>query len=147
MKLSTKGRYGLTLMIDLAMNFGEGPVSLKNIAERHDLSDHYLEQLIAPLRNAGLVRSIRGAYGGYVLSKEPKDITAGDVIRVLEGPIGPVECIAESNASSCDKFNTCVKKDLWTRLRDSMIEVLDSTTLADLAKENEGKQDCFMFYI
>lgn len=147
MKLSTKGRYGLTLMIDLAINFGAGPVSLKNIAERHDLSDHYLEQLIAPLRNAGLVRSIRGAYGGYVLSKEPEQISAGDIIRVLEGPIGPVECIAETNASQCDKYNTCVKKDLWMRLRDSMIEVLDSTTLADLAKDNEGKHDCYMFYI
>ncbi len=148
MKLSTKGRYGLTLMIDLAMNYGEGgPVSLKNIAERHDLSDHYLEQLIAPLRNAGLVRSIRGAYGGYVLSKSPNLITAGDVIRVLEGPIGPVECIAENTTANCDKYDTCVKKDLWMRLRDAMVEVLDSATLEDLAKENEGKQDCYMFYI
>ncbi|OEH84588.1 Rrf2 family transcriptional regulator [Desulfuribacillus stibiiarsenatis] len=147
MKLSTKGRYGLTLMIDLAINYGEGPVSLKTIAERHDLSDHYLEQLIAPLRNAGLVRSVRGAYGGYVLTKEPTNITAGDVIRVLEGPIGPVECVAETNAASCDKFDTCVKKNLWTRLRDSIAEVLDSTTLADLAEENAGKQDCYMFYI
>ena len=147
MKLSTKGRYGLTLMIDLAINYGAGPVSLKNIAERHDLSDHYLEQLIAPLRNAGLVRSIRGAYGGYVLAKDPDEITSADVIRVLEGPIGPVECIAETNAALCDKYDTCIKKDLWIRLRDSMIDVLEATTIADLAKENEGKQDCYMFYI
>ena len=87
MKISTKGRYGLTIMIELAKNHGEGPISLKSIAQRHDLSEHYLEQLVAPLRNAGLVKSIRGAYGGYILGNEPSHITAGDIIRVLEGPI------------------------------------------------------------
>lgn len=148
MKLSTKGRYGLTLMIDLAIHHdGGAPLSLKNIAERHNLSDHYLEQLIAPLRNSGLVRSVRGAYGGYVLVRDPSEVTAGDVIRVLEGPIGPVECISETNAAHCDKYNYCVKKDLWIRLRDAMIEVLDSMTLADLAKEDQGKQGCYMYYI
>ena len=95
MKISTKGRYGLTIMIELAKKYGEGPVSLKSIAQANDLSEHYLEQLIAPLRNAGLVRSIRGAYGGYVLADEPGNITSGDVIRVLEGPITPVEGIED----------------------------------------------------
>src|SRR5690606_5119658 len=84
LKISTKGQYGLTIMMELARNFGQGPVSLRKIAELHDLSEHYLEQLISPLRNAGLVKSIRGAYGGYVLAKEPAEITAGDVIRILE---------------------------------------------------------------
>lgn len=86
MKISTKGRYGLTMMMELANHYGEGPLSLKSIADKHKLSEHYLEQLIAPLRNSGLVKSIRGAYGGYILSKAPKEITAGDIIRVLEGP-------------------------------------------------------------
>ena len=87
MKISTKGRYGLTIMMDLAKRFGQGPVPLKSVAERHGLSEHYLEQLIAPLRNAGLVRSVRGAYGGYKLAKDPEEITAGDIIRVLEAPL------------------------------------------------------------
>src|SRR5690625_7937979 len=95
MKISTKGRYGLTIMIELARKFGEGPTSLKSIAKDNDLSEHYLEQLAAPLRNAGLIKSIRGAYGGYILAREPKEITAGDIIRVLEGPITPVEGIED----------------------------------------------------
>ncbi|MCF6093985.1 Rrf2 family transcriptional regulator [Microaerobacter geothermalis] len=137
MKVSTKGRYGLTLMIDLASHFGEGPISLKSIAQRNDLSEHYLEQLIAPLRNAGLVKSMRGAYGGYILSRPPEEITAGDVIRVLEGPISPVEFIDEEEPA---------KRELWIRIRDSITEVLDSTTLADLASHGD-KGDNYMFYI
>lgn len=97
MKISTKGRYGLTIMIELAKRHGEGPISLKSIAQTNDLSEHYLEQLIAPLRNAGLVRSIRGAYGGYVLGKDPSTITAGDIIRVLEGPISRLKGLRTKN--------------------------------------------------
>lgn len=139
MKISTKGRYGLTIMMELANRFGEGPTSLKSIAEKHQLSEHYLEQLVAPLRNAGLVKSIRGAYGGYILSKSPEQITAGEVIRVLEGPISPVDFTEEDDPA---------KRDLWIRIRDSIAEVLDSTTLADLiAFKDEGKQDNYMFYI
>ncbi|RAP77957.1 cysteine metabolism transcriptional regulator CymR [Paenibacillus montanisoli] len=139
MKISTKGRYGLTIMMELAAKFGEGPTSLKSIAERNHLSEHYLEQLIAPLRNAGLVKSIRGAYGGYILSKEPQDITSGDVIRVLEGPISPVDFTEEDDPA---------KRDLWLRIRDSIAEVLDSTTLADLVSfKEEEPQDSYMFYI
>ena len=126
-------------MMELANRFGEGPTSLKSIAEKHQLSEHYLEQLVAPLRNAGLVKSIRGAYGGYILSKSPEQITAGEVIRVLEGPISPVDFTEEDDPA---------KRDLWIRIRDSIAEVLDSTTLADLiAFKDEGKQDNYMFYI
>jgi Rrf2 family cysteine metabolism transcriptional repressor len=139
LKISTKGRYGLTIMMELAAKFGEGPTSLKSIAEKHGLSEHYLEQLVAPLRNAGLVKSVRGAYGGYILSKEPGAITAGDVIRVLEGPISPVDFTEEDDPA---------KRDLWIRIRDSIAEVLDSTTLASLnAFQDEGKRDNYMFYI
>src|SRR5690554_3787753 len=95
MKISTKGRYGLTIMIDLAKNKEQTPISLKSIAKNHDLSEHYLEQLVPALRNAGLVRSIRGAYGGYLLAKPADQITAGDIIRTLEGPITPVEGIED----------------------------------------------------
>jgi len=139
LKISTKGRYGLTIMMELAAKFGEGPTSLKSIAERNQLSEHYLEQLVAPLRNAGLVKSIRGAYGGYVLSKDPETITSGDIIRILEGPISPVDFTEEDDPA---------KRQLWLRIRDSIAEVLDSTTLADLINfEDEGKPDSYMFYI
>lgn len=140
MKISTKGRYGLTIMMELAVNFGEGPTSLKSIAEKHQLSEHYLEQLVAPLRNAGYVKSIRGAYGGYILSKAPQEITAGDIIRVLEGPISPVDFTEEDDPA---------KRDLWIRIRDSIASVLDSTTLASLISfEGDGSPDAgYMFYI
>jgi len=126
-------------MMELSTKFGEGPTSLKSIAERNGLSEHYLEQLIAPLRNTGLVKSVRGAYGGYILSREPETITAGDVIRILEGPISPVDFTEEDDPA---------KRDLWLRIRDSIAQVLDSTTLADLISfKDEGKPDSYMFYI
>src|SRR5690606_3874308 len=108
-------RYGLTIMMELTVRFGEGPTSLKSIAEKHELSEHYLEQLIAPLRNAGLVKSIRGAYGGYVLAREPETVTAGEIIRLLEGPISPVDFTEEDDPA---------KRDLWIRIRDAIASVL-----------------------
>lgn len=139
MKISTKGRYGLTIMMELAAKVGEGPTSLKSIAEKNQLSEHYLEQLIAPLRNAGLVKSIRGAYGGYILSREAKEITAGDIIRVLEGPISPVDFEEEDDPA---------KRNLWLRIRDSIADVLDSSTLEDLITyEDQDSKQNYMFYI
>ncbi|ADC50417.1 MULTISPECIES: cysteine metabolism transcriptional regulator CymR [Alkalihalophilus] len=139
MKISTKGRYGLTIMMALAKKSGEGPVSLKSIAKEYKLSEHYLEQLIAPLRNAMLVKSVRGAYGGYMLAKDANEITAGDIIRVLEGPISPVEVMDDEEPA---------KRDLWIKIRDAVKDVLDNTTLDDLAKfEDKGKQEYYMFYI
>jgi Rrf2 family transcriptional regulator, cysteine metabolism repressor len=139
MKISTKGRYGLTIMIELAKKFGEGPISLKTIAQANNLSEHYLEQLIAPLRNAGLVKSVRGAYGGYILGDDPTKITSGDVIRVLEGPITPVEGIEDEEPA---------KRELWIRIRDAIKDVLDNTTLEDLASHsNDSESDGYMFYI
>ncbi|MDZ5712317.1 cysteine metabolism transcriptional regulator CymR [Jeotgalibacillus haloalkalitolerans] len=139
MKVSTKGRYGLTIMIELAKNYGEGPISLKSIATTHNLSEHYLEQLIAPLRNSGFVKSVRGAYGGYILADEPSKITAGDIIRTLEGPISPVEGL-ENEAPP--------QRELWIRIRDAVRNVLDHTTIEDLANHTEeGESDAYMFYI
>ncbi|GEK58805.1 HTH-type transcriptional regulator CymR [Marinococcus halophilus] len=139
LKISTKGRYGLTIMMALARKHGSGPTSLKSIARDHNLSEHYLEQLIAPLRNASLVKSVRGAYGGYMLSKEPADITAGDIIRVLEGPISPVEVLDDEEPA---------KRDLWLKIRDAVKDVLDSTTLDYLAEyQGDEEQENYMFYI
>jgi Rrf2 family cysteine metabolism transcriptional repressor len=126
-------------MIELAKKHGEGPTSLKSIAQNNNLSEHYLEQLVSPLRNARLVKSIRGAYGGYVLAHEPNEITAGDIIRVLEGPISPVEVIENEEPA---------KRELWIRIRDAVKDVLDNTTLEDLASyTDDGNQDAYMFYI
>ncbi|MFD2759514.1 cysteine metabolism transcriptional regulator CymR [Lentibacillus juripiscarius] len=139
MKISTKGRYGLTIMLELARKYGDGPLSLKAIAREKELSEHYLEQLASPLRNAGLIKSIRGAYGGYVLAKDPRDIKAGDIIRVLEGPISPVEGMEDEEPA---------KQALWIRIRDAVKDVLDTTTLEDLRRhENDVYQDAYMFYI
>mgnify|MGYP001369119638 CR=1 FL=1 len=139
MKISTKGRYGLTIMIALAKNDGKGPTSLKSIAKEHNLSEHYLEQLVSPLRNAGLVKSIRGAYGGYILAKKANEITAGDVIRVLEGPISPVEFLEDEEPA---------KRDLWIKIRDAVKNVLDNTTIDDLANyQGDTNQEPYMFYI
>lgn len=140
MKISTKGRYGLTIMIELAKKYGEGPISLKSIAHTNGLSEHYLEQLVAPLRNAGLVKSVRGAYGGYILGNPPSEISAGDIIRVLEGPISPVEGIEDEEPA---------KRELWIRIRDAVKDVLDNTTIEDLANHSDdlGESDAYMFYI
>jgi Rrf2 family cysteine metabolism transcriptional repressor len=140
MKISTKGRYGLTIMMELARRVGDGPTSLKTIAEKHSLSEHYLEQLVSPLRNAKLVKSVRGAYGGYSLMEAPDKLTAGRIIRVLEGPISPVDFDTEDDPA---------KRDLWLRIRDSIAAVLDSTTLEDLIRfeGSESNLDDYMFYI
>ncbi|MFC4618111.1 cysteine metabolism transcriptional regulator CymR [Camelliibacillus cellulosilyticus] len=140
MKISTKGRYGITIMMALGRHFGKGPLSLKTIADQHQLSEHYLEQLIAPLRNFGLVKSIRGAYGGYVLAQEPKAITVAEIIRVLEGPIQPVEVMEDDDPA---------KRELWRKIRDAVKDVLDHTTVYDLItfENDKNVQDPLMFYI
>lgn len=138
MRLTTKGHYGLKAMFDLAMHYGSDPIPLKVVAERQGISEHYLEQLIAALRKAGLVKSIRGAQGGYILAKLPSEIKVGDVIRVLEGPIAPLECVSEQEQPiTCEKVNFCISRDIWARVRDSIAEVLDSITLEDMCHDAE----------
>lgn len=136
MKISTKGRYGLMLLVDLAMNESQSPVSLKSIADRQSLSEHYLEQLIAPLRNAGFVRSIRGAYGGYVLAKPRKELTVADIILTLEGPL----CIVDEDIDDG-------LAEFWEELRQSIMAVLESKTLQDLVDLKNRHGDSFMYYI
>lgn len=146
MKLSTKGRYGVTAMYDLAMNCQAGPVSLKSIAVRQGISENYLEKLMSQMRNAGLVTSVRGAQGGYVLARDSSMITVGDIIRVMEGPIAPVDCLlsAQQNNAYCDKAGSCVTRNIWERVAVSISNVLDSITLADLCSGQPLPKTCEM---
>ncbi len=136
MKLSTKGRYGLRAMLDLALSEQTGPIASHTIAQRQDISERYLEQLLIPLKQAGLVKSIRGSQGGYVLGRAPKDISVGDIIRVLEGPLAPVDCVNELNPEECKRADLCVTRLIWTKVRDSIAVILDSYTLEDLVNES-----------
>lgn len=122
-------------MFDLALYYGETPVPLKAVAGRQNLSEHYLEQLIAMLRRAGLVRGVRGAQGGYILARRPDEITVGDVIRALEGPIAPVYCVNEEEPRNCDEADYCITRTVWARVRDSIAEVMDSISLADMCRD------------
>ena len=141
MKLSTKGRYGLRAILDIALNQNTGPVTIYSIAQRQEISDRYLEQLLTSLRKNGLIKSIRGFQGGYILNKEPQDITVGDVIRALEGPIAPVECVDDNRQGLCSRMELCVTRKVWEDLRKTMNEVLDSYTLEDLVRESQKPKE------
>ncbi len=129
MKLSTKGRYGVKAMVDLAIHYGEEPVPISSISKRQNISENYLEQLFAVLRKSKLIKSIRGAQGGYVLNRPPKDITVAEIMYVLEGPIEISDCLEEG---SCSNIQNCATRLLWERIKNSMDEVLQSTTLEDM---------------
>ncbi|MGB9679488.1 MAG: RrF2 family transcriptional regulator [Thermoanaerobacteraceae bacterium] len=135
MKLSTKGRYGIQAMFELALYYGEGPISLKTIAENEGLSEHYLEQLIALLRRADLVKSVRGSQGGYMLSSSPHNITIGQVIRTLEGSLAPADCVLEDNPFKCSRASRCPTKVILEKIRDSINKVVDSITLQDMVED------------
>jgi len=145
MKVSTKSRYGVAAMVDIAQHIGQGPVALRSVAERQQVSEHYLEQLMSNLRNAGFVRSVRGAQGGYVLAKDPMSITAGDIVRAMEGPIAPVDCLlAEKGQNNpyCNKTTDCIRRNIWLKMGESITEALDSISLASLcADAQQVKED------
>ncbi|QZY57016.1 RrF2 family transcriptional regulator [Crassaminicella profunda] len=149
MKLSTKGRYGVKAMFELALNFGEGPIALNSIAEKQNLSVHYLEQLFSSLRKAGLVKSIRGAQGGYMLARRPENITVGDIIRTLEGPLAPADCVMDDDSKECYKAEYCVTRTIWEKIRDSINDVVDNITLQDMLEDHKKMTngDSYMYYI
>ncbi|MBQ3334786.1 MAG: Rrf2 family transcriptional regulator [Eubacteriaceae bacterium] len=133
MKLSTKGEYGVLAMCELAARHGEGPISVKDIADKQGLSDAYLEQLFARLKKTHLIKSMRGAKGGYVLTRDPSDITVGEVIDALEGPIEISPCVGGANADfKCDKTAACATRGLWMEVHQSIRNVIDNRTLGDL---------------
>ena len=143
MKISTKGRYALRLMLDLAIyNTGE-PVSLKDVAKRQNISEKYMEQIISVLSKAGYVRGIRGAQGGYLLSREPKDYTVGMILRLTEGDLAPVACVGE-NSIECERRTACVTVRVWEKLYDAISDVVDNITLQDLVDWNNEQTDQYM---
>ncbi|HHU76304.1 MAG TPA: Rrf2 family transcriptional regulator [Firmicutes bacterium] len=137
MRLSAKGEYGVRAMIHLALHYGDGdPVPLSRIAMEENISRQYLEQIFLLLRRSGLIYSVRGVKGGYVLSSPPGEIFVGDIVRVLEGPITPVDCLAENGARaevpSCGKGEDCMARKVWERLRDQINQLLGSISLQDM---------------
>lgn len=131
MKISTRGRYALRLMVDIGLHDAEGPVPIKDIAKRQGISDKYLEQIVSTLNKAGFVRSLRGPQGGYRLTKKPETYTAGMILRLIEGNLAPVACL-EDEENLCPRATKCPTLILWKRLYKSITDVVDNVTLADL---------------
>ena len=148
MKLSAREQYGLRAMIELARQHGRGPVSLSEVSDAQGMSLGYLEQIIPLLKEAGLVESTRGARGGYELTRSPGEITVGDVIRALEdGFIVPLKCIAgDEEQESCSREEICAARDVWRKMHEGIVGVLDSTTLADLAEPVDASQEAAAAY-
>ena len=133
MKISTRGRYALRLMLDLAKNQTGEPVSLKDIATRQGISDKYLEQIISVLNKAGYVKSVRGAQGGYILTRKTEEYTVGMILRLTEGSLAPVACVEEENC--CERMQDCATLYVWRKMNDAINEVVDGITLADLVEK------------
>src|SRR5438067_12542570 len=138
LQVSQRAHYGLRAMTELAKAYGRGPLSLADIAEAEHLPAGYLEQLAMPLRRAGLIEGTRGAHGGYQLARPPTQVSVGEIVRVLEGAVTPVECLSEAYPpGSCAREPGCLSRPIWQRVKDSIDQVLDSTTLADLCATTE----------
>ncbi|MBU5470449.1 Rrf2 family transcriptional regulator [Falcatimonas sp. MSJ-15] len=139
MKISTKGRYALRLMLDMALNNTGNPIRIKDIAARQNISDKYLEQIVSVLNKAGFVKSIRGPQGGYKLTKRPEQYTVGMILRLTEGSLAPVSCL-DDEVNMCDRQEECVTLILWRKLDDAIKSVIDNVTLADLMEWDEQQK-------
>ena len=142
MKLSTKGRYGVKAMVDLAINQKDVPVSIKSISQRQNISEYYLEQLFAPLRRAEIIKSIRGAPGGYILNKAAETITVLEIMNILEGPIEISECLDHND---CDNIDCCATRTVWRRIKDSIDDVMGSITLQDIVNDYHKNNESIVF--
>ena len=140
MKVSTKGRYALRLLLDLAEHRGEGFISLKEIAERQGISKQYLEQIVSLLNTSNMLRTNRGKQGGYMLAKEPSDYTVREILRITEGSLAPVTCL-EEEVNLCDKATYCKTLSMWTGLQKAINDYLDSVTLQDMVEECQESVD------
>jgi Rrf2 family protein len=138
MKISTRGRYALRLMLDLALNGQDQYVTIKSISERQEISGKYLEQIITVLSRAGFVKSVRGSQGGYKLARPAEEYTVGMILRLIEGSMVPVACM-EDDPNQCPRCDKCATLDLWKQLDKAISDVIDNTTLADLAERQKQK--------
>ena len=146
MKLSTKARYGIRALLDLARHSTGEPLPLKEIAQRQQISMTYLEHLVTPLIKAGIIRSVRGSKGGITLAKPPEQTRLSDIIRVLEGSTAPVECV--DNPEDCQRYEDCVTRDIWGEIKQAIDTVLENTTLQDLVdRQKQKEQYANMYYI
>lgn len=151
MGISTKSTYGIRAMFELALHYGRSPVSVAFISERESISIAYLEQLLSKLRKKGLVRSVRGPKGGYILAKKPRDITVGDIVRALDGMITPSHCMGSNK--NCKMIDKCVTKTVWKRLKDAVDGTLDGVSLKDLCNDarkmgiDKAVEHKYMFHI
>ena len=136
MKLSTRSRYGTRMMLDLAKHFDEGPVQISDISRRENISVKYLEQLIIPLKKAGIIKSFRGPKGGHMLTSSPDGITIGDIVRILEVGIDLIDCI--ENPEGCDRMDHCLMRDIWEEATKAMYEKLDSVTLSSIIQQEKN---------
>lgn len=136
MKISTRGRYALRLMIDLALNGSDQYVTIRSVSERQDISYKYLEQIITVLSRAGFVKSARGAHGGYRLARPAEEYTVGMILRLIEGSLAPVACL-DDEPNQCPRSAKCVTLDVWKQLEDAINSVLDNITLADLVNKEK----------
>ena len=138
MKISTKIRYGARAMVELASHYGEGPIELREIAKKENISPKYLEQVINPLRADGLVKAMRGAKGGYSLAKPPSEICLYDVVETLEGPLNLLDCLGDPKA--CQRVSSCVTREVWKEVSDAISQIFCAVTLEDLVKRRREKE-------
>lgn len=144
MRISTRARYGLRLMLDLALKHGKGPIFLKEVSRSQEISEKYLGQIIMPLKAAGLVKSYRGAHGGYTLQRDPEKITVREIVATLEGDLKLVECVA--NPSSCKRYSICVTQQVWCQVAKAVSETLEAITLAQLAQRHHQRSESTASY-
>jgi Rrf2 family cysteine metabolism transcriptional repressor len=137
MKLSTKGKYGVRAVFEIARHYGNGPISIKEIAERQGISFSYLEQILHKLGKAGLIESVRGPAGGYLLARKPTELTIGDIVRVLEGPIALSHCLEPGETADCYQADDCVARMVWAKVGAKIEEALDSISFDDLLQQNQ----------
>ena len=140
MKISTKGRYAVRVMLDLALNNTGECIKVKDIASRQGISEKYLEQIIAVLNRAGYVNSVRGAQGGYRIAKDPSEYTVGMILRLTEGSMAPVACLDEG-APECDRCDTCETLEVWKELYAAINNVIDNVTIADLVEKSRQRAE------
>lgn len=132
MKLSTRGNYGVRAIFELARNYGKGPIQIKQISERQDIPMNYLEQLLLQLKKGGIIESIRGPMGGYVLTDDPAKISIADIFQILEGPLQMSGCVQSNNKKHCHRTENCISNILWSKIQRRFVQILDEITLLDL---------------